>query len=497
MAKKTYGPGITVDSSSDFGPQEILSYINQLYQMKGSADANARVQEEHSWRQADRIYEQETRRKNKIMDNAFNTYTTFGIDTNTTANPNYSLALNQAFDYQGNKANAFNKYAEIAKSADTTPNRALFEAEWDKNYKANLNMLANRFSAVREMERVRTGIKDFNLLDRHMASKPEYNANNLFKEYASHFGVMEAQQKLGYSPQIEPESYSKKFENVFFKESYTDETGKTLGGGMTTATGAGTLLSIPAAGMGAYKTAGQYKKASEDILKQAKLDNARYAQNKEKITKGKNKGKWRVTGVKEGSGLSGGKDGKFFEKYKMLKNEAFDKDGKPTKKFNKYLRSKSLGQTTAGKAFGTARTYSGALAGGGAGAKAGELLAEALELGPVADLALTGTGAAAGAYGGQKIQRNVVNFAKQLSKPETIKRIKSWGANKGVKKGVKKSIMKALAKMGVSAAGFAGPQVLEPLSTAAGVAGMGWAAYDLYKIASEVPELMDIIFKQE
>jgi phage gp29-like protein len=107
------------------------------------------------------------------------------------------------------------------------------------------------------------------------------------------------------------------------------------------------------------------------------------------------------------------------------------------------------------------------------------------------------TGGLTGAYAGAKGQRSLVNAVKKLGDPATIKRLSKYAAGKGVKKGVKSTLMKALAKLGVSAAGYLGPQAIEPISTVAGIAGTAWAAHDIYQIAKEVPELMDIIFTEE
>ena len=48
---------------------------------------------------------------------------------------------------------------------------------------------------------------------------------------------------------------------------------------------------------------------------------------------------------------------------------------------------------------------------------------------------------------------------------------------------------KIATKLAISAAGYVGPQAAEPISTALGLAGSAWAAYDIYQLTKSIPEL--------
>lgn len=54
---------------------------------------------------------------------------------------------------------------------------------------------------------------------------------------------------------------------------------------------------------------------------------------------------------------------------------------------------------------------------------------------------------------------------------------------------LKRHAPKIATKLAISAAGYVGPQAAEPISTALGLAGSAWAAYDIYQLTKSIPEL--------
>ena len=76
-----------------------------------------------------------------------------------------------------------------------------------------------------------------------------------------------------------------------------------------------------------------------------------------------------------------------------------------------------------------------------------------------------------------------------LSAPKVIKAM----TNPAVMQAVSRHAPKIAAKLAFSSAGYIGPQAAEPISTALGVAGTAWAAYDIMRLAKEVPEIYDAI----
>ena len=485
---------IKLNVDTDFGPDEVMDYIQQFQNMKYQKLEANRAKDLHAITMANQKYMEDTREKTKLAANSLNKWSSAGIDILTTGNPDITASLGQNFDYQSALQNAWKGYSNDLQSIGQVPSPAVFRQNFDMNYKANLDMAANRFKALKETVGIQRGITDDRLLNRILAK--EYNANNLYKAYSVFASPDEAMQALNYAPEVEPKGWAEKAKSFLRKQKYTDpETGESLGGGLTGSGGAMGLGALAGVGEVGRRSYTQFGLAKDEILKQAKLDAANYAQKREKITKGKNKGKMRVVGTKPGSGLTGGKDGKFFEKYNMLKKEAFV-DGKPTDRFIKKANELARRETTAGKILARGKKYGGFRAGVGAGGWLGGELGEAIG-GDIGGIAGTLTGAGVGAQAGRKAQRGIVEGVKKLSDPKTLTRLRKWAAGKGSKSAVKKQLMKALGKLGVSAAGYLGPQAVEPISTVAGLAGTAWAGYDIYKLAMQVPELMDVIFKED
>jgi|3_EtaG_2_1085321.scaffolds.fasta_scaffold05910_2 hypothetical protein len=90
------------------------------------------------------------------------------------------------------------------------------------------------------------------------------------------------------------------------------------------------------------------------------------------------------------------------------------------------------------------------------------------------------------ALGGGEIAQTVGGLtasevARRLTKPKTVAKLmpllKKYGAGK------------VALKLGASMAGYLGPQAAEPISTALGIGGTIWAAYDIIQLAKAVPEI--------
>ena len=495
MAAKIYtNPNMAIDASSDFGPDEIVDMIGKFEQMQSSKSAGKRADAQLAIDQANQLYLEQTRHKTEVASNAMNVWSAHGIDSQMTGSQTPIPSFNQKFDYQGSFDRAWTGYSREMKATNQAPSRTTFEAEFNANYTANLDKIANRFSALRETERIRLGLDGDatlpgGLLDRHM--QKSYNADNLYTTYATLHGAGAAETAMGYKPASAPKTWAKTVSNLFTKPSLTDpETGETMGGGLTKLGGAA-LLATPGAGATylGVKSWKQFGPAKEKYLKEALDNEARYKQT---YTKDKS-GKKIPSGTAPDSGLSGGEKGDFKKKYGMLKSEAF-KDGKPTAKLIKAANRLTREGTTAGKALKYGKTYGGMAAGAGIGSQVGESLGGAITGGPGGEMIGSAAGGVSGAVAGAKGQRSMMKAFKQISKPETMEKLRFWAKGKGAKGGAKKLMLKALGKLGLSAAGVVIP---EPVSSAVGVAGAAWAAHDIYQIAKEFPEIMDLIFTEE
>jgi hypothetical protein len=500
MAAKIYtNPNMVIDASSDFGPDEIVDYMAKFEQMKTNEAASKRADAQLAIDQANQLFLEQTRHKTEVASNAMNVWSSHGIDSQMTGAQTPIPSFNQKFNYQDSFERAWTGYSREMKATKQAPNRQGFEAEFNANYTANLNKIANRFSALRDTERVRLGLDGDallpgGLLDRHM--QKSFNADNLFTTYATLHGAGAAETAMGYKPASAPKTWAKTVSNLFTKPSLTDpETGETMGGGLTKFGGAA-LLATPG-GIGTYlgvKSWKQFGPAKEKYLKEALDNQAKYKPTYKKDKAGKlirdKAGKKISTGIAEGSGLSAEA---FIEKYNMKKSEAFTK-GKPTDKFIKAANKLARGGTVGGKALKYGKTYGGMAAGAGIGSQVGEALGGAITGGPGGEMIGSAAGGVSGAVAGAKGQRSMMSAFKKLSEPATLEKLRFWAKGKGAKGGAKKLMLKALGKLGISAAGVVVP---EPVSTAVGVAGAAWAAHDIYQIAKEFPEIMDLIFTEE
>lgn len=115
--------------------------------------------------------------------------------------------------------------------------------------------------------------------------------------------------------------------------------------------------------------------------------------------------------------------------------------------------------------------------GGHLGYMGGSGLAKAAGLGEVGQ-AVTGVASGVGGSVG------LAKIVKKLSDPAVRTALKPL---------LKKHAPKLLLKLGASMAGYVGPQAAEPISTALGLAGTAWAAYDLIQLAKAVPDIAAIL----
>tara|TARA_R100000808_G_scaffold8744_1_gene24572 strand:+ start:1408 stop:2811 length:1404 start_codon:yes stop_codon:yes gene_type:complete len=463
MGRK-YGD-IYVDTSTMGTIDRVQNILSQAQRMR-HAESNQQFMED-------------TRNQLLAAENALNKWKSYTTDDTSIFNKDIS---NQQFNYHTDLETAWEGYRkEMLANGITYPDKEAFTRKFHDNFTQRIMTVARKFRAQREQIRAKTGIEDNVLLNKYM--QKNHNADNLYLQTSSILGNDEAQQILGYSPPVKSKTWKKWAQDLLMKPSYTDpETGETIGGGMRGVLG----FTIPGMALGAWQQYGEFSRNKADILKEAKANQNRHKQTFQKYKKGKNKGKFKLDkkgnkiplGTKPGSGISAAE---FMKKYNLSKSEAFGADGKPTKEFNKILNQKTLPETKTGKVLRAGRRNLKSLAGYGIGSTLGGELGE-LTGSEEAEFVGSVGGGIGGAIGMRKLW-------KKLQDPNTIKRLKAVAAKSG-KKG---AINKILAKLGVSALGYVGPQAIEPFSTAVGAAGTAWAMYDIYKIAKEVPALMDIL----
>jgi hypothetical protein len=479
MAKIYTNPNMAIDTSSDFGPDEIVDMIGKFEQMSANRAAGKRADAQLAIQESNQQYLENTRAETEALKEALRKFSHYGIDHEATGNFNPAEAFKKDYNYDRD----FDTAWKAASSTNPQLDRTTFENAWGANYLANLNRAGRRYRAMRDVEKSNTGITDDNVLNRYMQDK--YGGKSLYTQLQV-LG-QDATTIMGYSPVGDPVSWKDTAKKLFMKDRFTDEeTGKTYGGGLT-GIGAASMFALPGAvpTYGLYKAfgrkGGQFKVAKDAYLKEALANEAQYKQTYKKDKDGKlikdKAGKKIPTGTAPGSGLSGGEKGDFKKQYGMLKSEAFKK-GKPTDKFIKAANKLARSQTALGKQLSFGKSYGLSAMGGGMGSKAAEYAAEKLGGGEKTRIAASLGGGVGGAVGGHKLM-------KRLMQPETMKKLAPL---------LKKHAPKVAAKLGLSATGLVVP---EPVSSALGAAGLAWVAYDVYKLAKEIPAIADVIFSEE
>ena len=94
---------------------------------------------------------------------------------------------------------------------------------------------------------------------------------------------------------------------------------------------------------------------------------------------------------------------------------------------------------------------------------------------------------------GQALTGTATGVAGSVGLAKVVKKLGDPAVRAKLKPLLKKFAPKLLTKLGVSMAGYVGPQAAEPISTALGLAGTAWAAYDLIQLAKAVPDIAELL----
>jgi len=92
---------VKLNVDTDFGPDEIMDYVQKIQNMKNQSLEANRAKDLHTITMANQKYMEDTRRKTELATNSLNKWSSAGIDTMATGNPNVTASLGQNFDYQG------------------------------------------------------------------------------------------------------------------------------------------------------------------------------------------------------------------------------------------------------------------------------------------------------------------------------------------------------------------------------------------------------------
>ena len=94
---------------------------------------------------------------------------------------------------------------------------------------------------------------------------------------------------------------------------------------------------------------------------------------------------------------------------------------------------------------------------------------------------------------GQAIAGTAGGVATSIGLKKVVTKLSDPVVRAQLKPLLKKYAPKLLVKLGASMAGYVGPQAAEPISTALGLAGTAWAAYDLIQLAKLYPDIKALI----
>tara|TARA_R100001443_G_scaffold115947_1_gene134962 strand:- start:260 stop:1540 length:1281 start_codon:yes stop_codon:yes gene_type:complete len=415
---------INLNVDTDFGPDEVMDYIQQFQNMKNQKSANERAERMAILQEANMKWNQDNARKMDNMSNALQTYSTEGLDIGAAFSGNPTEVFGKplpSFESQ------FEKYKSVANANKTAANKMVFLQQVQSNNQQYMSVLATRLNSIREQlmrERPYDSEEDIN---RILAQ--EYNAQTVYDNMK--LANLDPMTMLDYSPTARKTTMGEQI-GSFFKGPKIGS-GAIVGGGL-------------AAGYLGKKTAGQIKEGSEAFKKQFDID------------------------VKQPK--SGGMPYKEFQKkYNLTKKSA---QGKNASEILSQARKAGWNETTArkilkgSKDFGKASVFYGAtniaggnlgeLVGGMAGEKGGKIGAEVGEL--------------SAAIGTPALRQMYSNIRDKISKKGM-----PWALKKIATKGGPTLAMKIAGKGALGALGT-------PFS--GGITGglaASWALKDIYDIA--------------
>ena len=177
MGAKIYtNPNMVIDTSSDFGPDEIMVYFQQFQDMKHSRAASARADRQLDMQQAavdyqKGLYEKAQRSINRMssVSEAFNTES---LLTNPTASFGESLPDMQS---------AWDKYKKGQNSDDMGADFTVFQDQYKISAIKNLNQKIGMFESLRARVKAARPMWDEDDINDYM--NKTYNANQLYQNY--------------------------------------------------------------------------------------------------------------------------------------------------------------------------------------------------------------------------------------------------------------------------------------------------------------------------
>jgi len=460
---KGYGgnaPQTNVNFGSDFGPDEVMSYVSQFQNMKNSNQQEARAERAAVLQEAQAKFAMDNQQKTKNVTEAYDAWAGKGLDYSgilTGDDSKLSAAFGTNLPSFESRWDGFSKSANA--NGVSSPNKGAFYDQLNAENQRYMGAVLTRFN----------GIAD-NFLD------AGHDADKVYEHMRDNYSadtVLRNAQMAGLDTKnvryVTPGQDQGFIKSLFFSPKI--EGGEEFNAPIKTTIGTGI------AAYGKYFDWNQMKDLKGKELANAIKEAALRTKSNPVMEANDFKKMFNMTKTEFGDGTSDkakkiinkiarekstlGKSSKYF------KDVATDTFGKVADKSGKFATTNKWGKklTKVPGAFG------GYWAGGKLGKKAAQLIGADGTLGQMA-------GEIGGGIGGGITMNKVI---KKIASPEGMKKILPI-----LKK--HKAGRKIAARLGLSMTGVVLP---EGISTALGAAGVALSAYELIQLSKEVPELIE------
>ena len=257
-------PTVNVNYGSDFGPDEIMGYIQQFQNMKSQNQANQRAERMAILQEAQMKYNQQIAEQTKNQELALNQFSTQGLDFEAATNPDMNVAFSAKLP---NLSEQWKGYSERSKANGIgSPDFSTFQNNVTKQNAAYMNTIIGRFNVLADQYRRDNPNATQSSLMKHM--RDNHNAEQVYKNYAqvSAMGGGELMQKLDYVPPTVDEPWYKDLASIVYSPGIEGGPGKFKAGAPAAIVGTGSAL------YGAAKLKSALGEGSETFIKQLQED---------------------------------------------------------------------------------------------------------------------------------------------------------------------------------------------------------------------------------
>ena len=302
MGAKIYtNPNMVIDTSSDFGPDEVMDYIGQFEQMRINKSANERTERMAVLQEAQLKWAQGVQADTKSATEYLNQSVSEGFDYDNLYSDNFESTFGKDLPNPGEGYSTYVK--RMAGIKVSAMSRNDWNKHWGEGAFSYVNQQLGKFNALRDTYRSKYGMND----DQLNALMKDKGANKLMENAQAIYGYagqpFSASNVPGSTMQYEPPPFVD--ERGWWARTFQGQPDVTVGGKTYTAEGEDTGLSggqittgFAAAGaaIGTYgATENQIRTAADEIIKEAKDNLKANSKKYPTMEAGKFKDKFGVT----------------------------------------------------------------------------------------------------------------------------------------------------------------------------------------------------------